>query len=476
VKPCGVRRPEVRGALRAAAILLAAFLAAIPRLAAADPAFPDDAEIRRLLAVRVDQQQQATGIVIGLVGPQGRRVLAYGTAAAGGAAVDGDTLFDIGSVTKVFTALLLADMASKGEVKLDDPVVRYLPAGSVRLPERGGRRISLLDLATHTSGLPLRPGNLPSKDPRTPYAGYTVPMLYRALSSLGLEHDIGSRYQYSNLGYGLLAQALAQRGGQPFAELLRRRITSPLGMEDTGMGPAASQGSRLATGYDARLQPEPHWDFGALEGAGGLRSTANDLLKLLEAALGMHASPLAAALKLAQQTRRPGADAASAAALGWNVDTGGAHTLIWKNGSVGGFRSFIGYDPSAGTGVVALANAHTALGADDIALHLLDSSRPVNLYTADDHHAVQLEPQVLERYTGRYRFAADRTVMVVSRAGGRLWAQQEGQQDFELHPEGESDFFLRVLDIQLHFVQSAGPVKELVMTQDGKSYRARRIR
>ncbi|MBL6752435.1 MAG: serine hydrolase [Nevskia sp.] len=456
---------------------LAACLAAAPLVAAAAaPAFPDDAEIRRMLAVRVDQQGQATGIVIGLTGPHGRRVVTYGSAAAGRGALSGATVFDIGSVTKVFTALLLADMVRRGELKLDDAMAGCLPAAAAKLPPRGGRPITLLDLATHTAGLPLRPFNLPSKDPHAPYAGYTPALLFAALSSLHPDHDPGARYQYSNLGYGLLARALAQRAGKPFDELLRSRITGPLGMADTTAELRDDFRGRLATGYDARLRPVPHWEFGALDGAGGLRSTANDLLDLLDAALGRRQTALAPALKMTAQPRRPGPDAATAAALGWNVSTDRAHPIVWKNGSVGGFRSYIGYDPAGAIGVVALANAQTGFGADDIALHLLDPAEPVNLYTADGRRAVQLAPRALDRYVGRYRFASDNTVLSVSRDGDRLWSQQDGQQDFQLFAESDGDFFLKALDIQLHFEHAgSGPAGQLVVRQDGQEDRAARL-
>ena len=153
------------------------------------------------------------GIVVGVIEPNGRRVVAYGHLANGDPrTVDGDTIFEIGSVSKVFTSLLLADMVNRNEVALDDPAAKYLP-DDVTLPERSGKAITLLDLSTHSSGLPPLPTNLKPKDPRNPYAGYTVDDLYQFLSGYTLPRDPGSEFEYSNLGAGLLGHLLASPRG-----------------------------------------------------------------------------------------------------------------------------------------------------------------------------------------------------------------------------------------------------------------------
>ena len=436
-----------------------------------------DADIQRMLVTRVDAQKQATGIVLGVIGPQGRKLYTYGTVAAGDPRpVDGNTVFDIGSVTKVFTALLLADMARRGEVALDDPAMKYLPADAVHLPMRGGRQISLADLATHTSGLPLRPANLVSKDPDNKYAGYSVDLLYQFLSSYTLPRDIGSQYEYSNVGYGLLGLALSHRAGRSYAELVRGRITAPLHLPDTRLDLSPSMKRRLATGYNADLQPVPHWDMGALESAGSLRSTANDLLSFTAAFLGEPPTALSPAMRAMLQTRRPGGMPPSdQIALAWNILDDNGHEIAWKNGSVSGFRTFIGFDAKARLGVVALANAQTAAGADDIALHLLGASLPVDLHVPTAHHEIAADPAVLERYVGRYRYS-DTDILTVSRDGARLYGQEPGQDKFELHAEGPHDFFLKEVDAQVTF-ESTGdaPASAAVWHQGGQDQRGLRI-
>jgi serine-type D-Ala-D-Ala carboxypeptidase/endopeptidase len=190
-------------------VCFAWYSAAAQTTTPASSAAPPDAEIRRILAERIDVQKQGVGIVVGIIDAHGRRVVAYGALEKGDKRpLDGDTIFEIGSITKVFTALLAADMAQRGEVKLDDPIQEYLPP-TVKIPERGGKQITLIDLATHTSGLPRMPENFRPKDPSRPYVDYTVDALYSFLSSYELRRDIGIKYVYSNLGFGLLGLGLA---------------------------------------------------------------------------------------------------------------------------------------------------------------------------------------------------------------------------------------------------------------------------
>src|SRR5262249_11166935 len=153
------------------------------------------------------------GIVVGVIEPGGRRVVPYGGLAKGDPrTLDGDTVFEIGSITKVFTSLLLADAVKRREVALTDPISKFLP-DRVKSPERGDRAITLQDLSTHTSGLPRLPANFAPKNASNPYADYSVEDLYQFLGGYQLTRDIGTQYEYSNLGGGLLGHVLALRAG-----------------------------------------------------------------------------------------------------------------------------------------------------------------------------------------------------------------------------------------------------------------------
>lgn len=433
-------------------------------------------EIREILVKRVDQQKQAAGIVVGVIEPDGRRVVAYGNLAKGDRRrVDGDTIFEIGSISKVFTSLVLADMVNRKEVKLDDPAAKYLPE-NVRMPERSGKSITLLDLATHTSGLPRLPGNLKLQDPHNPYAGYSVDDLYEFLSGCTLPHDPGSEFEYSNLGAGLLGHLLACRAGTDYESLIQSRIALPLVMPDTGITLSASMKQRMATGHNAMLAPVAYWDLPTLAGAGALRSSANDMLTLLEAFLGYKESPLAPAMKAMIEVRRPMGTTKAEIGLAWII----AGESAWHNGGTGGFRSFIGYDPKAGTGVVVLSNASTLAGVDDIGAHILNRKVALaNPEPPSEHTEISIDPELLDNYTGRYQVTPN-LIFEITRDGDRLFAQGFAQvcalPKFELFAEGEKDFFARVADHQFTFeTGSEGRAARLILHRAGRDLPAPRL-
>jgi CubicO group peptidase (beta-lactamase class C family) len=432
-------------------------------------------EIREILARRIDHQKQATGIVVGIIEPGGPDVVAYGNFAKDDSrAVDGDTIFEIGSVSKVFTSLLLADMVTRREVALDDPAAKYLPA-AVKMPERNGKAITLLDLSTHHSGLPRLPGDFKPQDVLNPYAGYSEDALYQFLSGYTLPRDPGSQFEYSNLGGGLLGHVLACRAGTDYESLVRARITEPLDMPDTAITLSSSMKQRMATGHSAMLARVPYWDFSSLAGAGALRSSANDMLVLLEAFLGYKDSSLAAAMKTTFDVRRLAGNLEIG--LGWMI----LGRIAWHNGGTGGFRSFVGCDPNARIGVVVLSNASTPNGVDDIGSHLLDPKAPLaNLEPPPQRVEISVDPQFLDGYTGRYQ-VTPALVLQITREGGRLFAQafvrlpQNPPGDpiaapkFELFAESEKHFFARVTDKQITFETSSdGRASGLILYLTGR--------
>lgn len=444
------------------------------------PSIVTDDELRRMLVTRIDVQKSGTGIVVGILKPDSKHIYSYGTMGTGDRRpVNGNTVFDIGSLTKVFTALILSDMVVHRELSLDDPVAKYLPP-DVHLPSRGGKQITLADLATHTSGLPLRPTNLASKDPNNKYTGYSTDLLYQFLSTYAPKYDIGSHYEYSNVGFGVLGQALSRRAGRPYAELVHSLITKPLGMNDTRLSWTIGMRERSALGYNADLMPVEHEDSGALVGSGDLKSTANDLLKFLEACLGYRGSTFLPAMNVMLNTRRSGGmEPSTQIGLAWNIYLNDSHEIVWKNGSESGFRAFVGYNPTARLGVVALINAQTPEGADDIGLHILDPSIRVDMHVPRVHKEVAINPALLDRYVGRYQFSpAD--IMIITRDGNHLFIAQEQAPDqgkFEMFAEGDRDFFLKVADAQCTFESLGdGPATSAIWHQAGQDQRAVRIK
>jgi len=437
-------------------------------------ALPSDAEIRKILVDRIDVQHQGVGIVIGVIGPEGRRVIAYGSLEKGDARpLNGDTVFEIGSATKVFTSLLLADMVQSKQVALDDPVAKYLPA-TVKMPERNGRSITLVDLSTHTSGLPRLPGNMNPKDPYNPYADYSVEQLYQFLSGYQLTRDIGSTYEYSNLGGGLLGHVLARRAGMDYEALVESRICAPLGMKSTAITLTPEMKARLAVGHNATLEPVKNWDLPTLAGAGALRSTANDLLSFLAANLGYSKSSLSPAMAAMLKTRRPTGQAGLEIALGWHILTSNGKEIIWHNGGTGGYRSFMGFDPKTRIGVVALSNTSSNMGVDDIGRHLLDNSVPLAA-APKEHKEAKVDPKLFDNYVGNYQLTPTH-VLTVTRDQDHLFAQITTQPRFEIFPEGDRDYFFKVVDAQITFItDDKGRATELVLHQGGQNLHAKRI-
>ncbi|HEY5410819.1 MAG TPA: serine hydrolase [Caulobacteraceae bacterium] len=434
---------------------------------------PTDAEIRQILVDRIDVQHQGVGIVVGVVDAHGRRIVSYGALAKGDARpLDGRTIFEIGSMSKVFTSLLLADMTQRGEVKLDDPIAKFLPPG-VKVPERGGRQITLIDLATHTSGLPRIPTNMAPKDPANPYADYTVQQLYDFLASYTLPRDIGSQYEYSNLGGGLLGHVLSLRGGADYGTLVRQRITDPLGMRSTGIALTAEEKARMAVGHDAALNPTSNWDIPTLAGAGALRSDADDILTFLAAELGYGKNPIAAAMKAQLAPRRPTTVPNLEIALGWHIFTIQGRQIVWHDGGTGGYRSMMAFDPKAGVGVVALSNVSTVAGVDDIPLHIL-AGVPLAA-AAPQHHEVAVDLAVLQGLVGRYELAPKVEVEITLK-DGTLYAQVTGQPAYPVFSEGPHRIFWKIVDAQADFeVDVHGRATTLVLHQGGRDARAPRV-
>ena len=327
---------------------------------------PED-EIRRILSDRIVRDRQSLGIVAGVSGPHGHRIVAHGD-------VQPDSLFAIGSITKVFTALLLADMVERAEIALRDPISKYLPKG-VKVPQRGPRPITLEDLATHMSGLPRVPTNLSPKNLLDPYAEYTVERLYEFLGDYLLPRDPGSKWEYSNLGAGLLGHIVSLRAGMDYETLVRLRICGPLDMMSTWVVLTSQLKGRAATGHNRLLQPIGNWDFNALAGAGALWSTAGDLLEFVAAALGYKKSWLAPAMAAMLKVRVTTGLADFGQAIGWQTTRRNETEIVWKDGGTFGFSGFIGFDPKSRRGAVVLSDAGT--GVTDIGMHLLDGRNPL---------------------------------------------------------------------------------------------------
>ena len=453
-------------------ILAISILSAVEACADGHVTMSDD-QIRSLLRAKVENRQ-TVGIVIGVLDDSGPRVFAFGkTARENGMDIDGDTLFEIGSVTKTFTCLMLADMVQRGEVGLNDPISKYMPPG-IGTPTRKGKEIKLVDLATHTSGLPRMPSNFDPKDPENPYADYTLERMWKFVSMCKLDRNIGEKYEYSNLGMGLLGSLLARRAGTNYETLLTERILRPLDMTSTFITLPAAEKARFAQGHDATLQPAHAWDFDALAGCGAIRSSVNNLLKYLAANMGMATNSLSVAMDSAHQPLRPTTIPNTMIGLGWQVTERDGHRVVWHNGQTGGYHSCLAFDPTNKVGAIVLVNA--AADVDDIAMRLVGINKSAKHPTAPAASvAIQVDPAKLKRLVGRYEMTpgADFNLRL---DGEHLMAQLTGQEYYEIFPTSETNFFYKVVDAQISFnCDATGKVRSLTLHQNGGTPEALKI-
>jgi D-alanyl-D-alanine-carboxypeptidase/D-alanyl-D-alanine-endopeptidase len=402
-----------------------------------------DSEIKTMLRDNIELDKEAVGLVVGIVDDHGKRVISHGKFGNGSEEeVDGDTLFEIGSVTKVFTALLLQEMIERGEMNLDDPVRRYLP-DSVHVPTYQGKEITLLHLATHTSGLPRDS----SGD------------LYTFLNHCTLGRAPGKKQEYSNLGMGLLGHCICLRAGKDYETLILERICRPLGMDNTKITLSPALKARLASGHampSHRVRDfsaeQRNYDFRApsLLGAGSLHSTANDLLKFLSAYAGLSSSPLAALMEKAKGAHL--LESGAKLRLAWSGDG----TLFEHGGLTDGYETELLFDTNKRRGIVILsncANYSTVLPALWPSLLEGHSPKPDALAAVD--------PSVYDGYTGQYAYKRG-MIWTIRRDGDRLllqWIGKDGERSHapsvELFPISETVFRNEFYGDQVTFLRNA---------------------
>jgi CubicO group peptidase (beta-lactamase class C family) len=341
--------------------------------------FPAERELTALLEARV-RDGRAVGIAVGVLEADGSTTLAFaGSAGEGARPLGGRSGFEIGSITKTFTGILLAEMVRSGEVRYGDPVSRYLPAG-VRVPSVNGREVTLLELSTHHSGLPTMPDNMDPADPSNPYADYSVAQMYAFLSG-SRDRETGAAYHYSNIGYGLLGHALARAANSEYDRLVRERILAPLRMDGTAIELRGGLGEWMVKGHNKQREIVPYWDLPTLAAAGAYRSNLDDLMLFLAANVRAPKSDLERSIRATHKVQRTVSDTTAnrigihGMGMGWQIRSRGGSSIVWKDGGTAGFQTFIGFDPVRRIGVVVLSN--TNIEVDDIGFHLLDPGTPL---------------------------------------------------------------------------------------------------
>jgi CubicO group peptidase (beta-lactamase class C family) len=415
---------------------------------------PSDSEIKTCLRNCIERDHWGVGIVVGIIDEHGSRIISYGKLDNGTSPeVDGDSLFEIGSITKTFTALLLQDMVARGEMKLDDPVEKFLPE-KVKVPNKDGRKVTLFDLATHSSGLPRDIND------------WTVQGMYDFLGKCQLISKPGTKVLYSNLGFCLLGRAIELKAATNFESLVQQRICQPLHMDSTCIKPTPELRPRWTVSHGD--ENRSFWDFDAfyygLGGGGALRSSVNDMLKYVAAQLGLTTNSLTPLMKQTHSLRFPHAFGEEDLAMPWWIYHDEGADLITHGGATGGQKAFIGFDQASKRGVVVLANRTdpNQQTVEPLGRYLLHPTAPTSA-------PVTLSPETLDSYAGLYLCGAyPQVTLLIRRDGDALIAQLLGSAGDRWVPQSKTDFVVEWGNTRMDFSRSLLGNVKVAFTYHGR--------
>jgi len=405
-------------------------------------------------------------IALAVIDSSGVEFFNFGKTAKNGQEVDENTIYEIGSITKVFTGILLAQQVLDGELKLEDEINNYLP-DDIIVPVMGDKEITFGNLTDHTSGFPRMASNFSPSNHQNPYADYTVDQMYEYISNYQAVRTVGSEYEYSNLAQGLLGHLLAMNKACTYEELMVQTIADPLEMKDTRIYLTQRMNENLALGYSGGRHVE-NWDIPTLAGAGAIRSSTSDMANFISANLGYLSSPLIKAMELSHQIRHDMAGESSIA-MGWHINKGNKGDIICHGGGTGGYRTFVGFVKETGKGVVLFTNSSE--GADDIGFYLLGSGSGLAKFKSD---AVDIPKSTLEQYVGLYEMRPD-FFITISKEGKQLFGRATGQERFGMFPENDTVFYLTVVEAKISFQHEKGAVESLTLFQGGQEMLGKKI-
>jgi CubicO group peptidase (beta-lactamase class C family) len=401
------------------------------------------------------------GVAVAYINPDGET--SYFTAGTrsvdDSAEVTNNSIFQIASVTKVFTALALSKLLEERSIGLEQ-TANSLLGNDFSLPTYKGKEITLKHLITHTSGLPRLPNNLKMSDPQNPYKNYSKKELKEFLRNHELQRAPGSSYQYSNLGIAIVGHILVEQLGMDYDNIIKNHIAEPLGLSRTGMQLGDVDNSTVASGH-YQGATVPKWDFSIFEAMGGLQSSITDLGRFVKAHI-RHESSIVDALSMVQ---KPLFDVEQSSKLidkigmGWMLSTQ-QDSIWWHNGRTSGFSSFVGFNTETSAGVAVLGNAHARI--DDIGLYLLDSRHQLKKLLAVEE---------LKKFVGQYKSSGGISYYI-SRQKSQLYVQRPGQPKFPIFKKSENRFYLEAVPAEIEFTLDEGTIQELILHQNGQKYRA----
>lgn len=370
------------------------------------------------------------------------------------ATVDAATRYQIGSLTKAFTHLLLAEMVALGEVDYDTTVADLI-GNRVEFANANVGRITLLELATHTSGLPRLPANLAFDEPADPYAGYDEEDLLAAIASARHRQPLGDHYAYSNFGVGLLGYLLGRVDGDGYAPALTRRVLAPMALADTELDPENRRASGFSGGEVVR-----DWTFDAIAGAGALWSSAEDLVRVARVMLGSQDNPLEHSLDADREVIEPDSNGYAVTRV-WHVAESPDGPIYWHNGGTGGFRSFFGFRSATDEAIILLVSGRA--DPTEAGMRWLDASP-----------ARANEPDLDTIVTGQYELDGGAGIGVFER-NGKIMAQLAGQSAQQVTAVGDGWYAYDVADASLRFINEGGAVTAVELVQHGLVQRAERV-
>lgn len=450
-------------------IIPSALAAAIALSAFSGQTHADDAALQAIVDQRLAGDRTGACMAVAVIEKDAVSRTYRCADAKDAARINAETAFEIGSVTKTMTAVLLADLIERGEASLDDPLADYLPQGTT-VPTYEGTPILLRHVVTHTSGLPGLPARMqsPATDVSNPYAKLTEQDLLASLGETTLTAAPGQHFEYSNFASMVLSYAIAHRAGTDFETLLKQRLFAPLGM-DTAYVNAAPDGVRAAIGHTPNTQATSAWDFATnLAGVGGVRATLDDMVRYVQGNLGLVETAITPALARAQQpvSEQP------PMAMNWMLMPVAGRTVHVHEGGTGGFSAFVSVDRERQRGVVILSdttwNSIGSLGS--LGLHLVDASLPLG-----KPRKLASPPQdLLEALAGEYRMPPFPQVSLRQR-DGTLYAQIAGQPEVEMGYDDAGDFFPTVVDAILRPQKKANGEYGFQFMQMGGVFGATRI-
>lgn len=451
------------------ATLVALALLSTAAQGAADP------DVDAVLAARIDGDRSGVCLVaIRLVGQRDGRFTeqradrcASGTRSLPSAP---GYRFEVGSVSKAFTGVLLSEMAARGELSLDDPVQAHLPAG-VTMPRFEGIEVTLRDLVTHMSGLPPLPPGFRAANPLNPYAAVDETLVVGAVEQLTLTYPPGETHAYSNWAFMLLSEILGRRAGKRYDALLAERVLVPLGMTGTTVG----DGPGLLRGHTSFGRPTPAWDIPArFGGVGAVRSTPEDMTRFARAMLGDVPADAQASLKralVASAQPQRAVDERTTMATAWVLRTHPPADGPWlfHNGMTGGFSATLAIDLNGRRAAILLADAFG--GFDDVAFRLLAPGAPLR----DPARPVALDVERARAASGRYRLR-DGFEIALGLDGDAFHGQATGQGRFPLKQDSRGDYYTEVTELLLRVIRdSEGRGTELTVLQGGGVLRGKRV-